>query len=307
MSLAFLPLDIECCFVTTAILPVFKGSTLRGAFGHALKKVACTLRNQQCESCLLNTSCAYALMFATEKLQESRVSARPHPYILLPPTEEKREYQPGDTLRFGLTLLGPATGFLPHIIYCLQEMGNSGLGKGTKRQEGRYVLSSVSVAGKIIYSGDGKRLSAVKPEQLALAPGGDSASHIIFSLQSPLRLKFENFFLRRITFLHLVRAALRRIHILESSYGDPNVSYDFKRLCAMAEQISTAADSTRWIEYQRYSNRQKNNMLFGGVMGELSFAGELDEYLPFFRYAERVGLGKQTAFGFGQIEVQVKP
>ncbi|MBM9521042.1 CRISPR system precrRNA processing endoribonuclease RAMP protein Cas6 [Desulforhopalus vacuolatus] len=41
-------------------------------------------------------------------------------------------------------------------------------------------------------------------------------------------------------------------------------------------------------------------------MGKLSFAGELDEYLPFFRCAERMGLGKQTAFGFGQIEVQAK-
>jgi hypothetical protein len=34
-------------------LPVYKGSTFRGAFGHALKKVVCINRERTCASCLL--------------------------------------------------------------------------------------------------------------------------------------------------------------------------------------------------------------------------------------------------------------
>ena len=85
MSIPWLSLDISCRFLTPAHLPVFKGSTLRGAFGHALKTVACALRQQDCETCLLAQTCAYALIFATERLSGSHVTARPHPYIINPP------------------------------------------------------------------------------------------------------------------------------------------------------------------------------------------------------------------------------
>lgn len=109
MAIPYLSLDITCQFTSPAQLPLFKGSTLRGALGHSLKKVSCALRRQECDSCLLSNSCAYALIFATEALSGDRIAARPHPYILNPPVEEKRDYAKGDFLNFNLVLLGDAT------------------------------------------------------------------------------------------------------------------------------------------------------------------------------------------------------
>jgi len=40
-------------FEDDAVLPYYKGSTFRGVFGHALKKVVCALRRQDCYGCLL--------------------------------------------------------------------------------------------------------------------------------------------------------------------------------------------------------------------------------------------------------------
>lgn len=46
-------------------LPQYPGSAWRGAFGHALKKTVCIVRNTPCGDCLLKSSCAYSYLFET--------------------------------------------------------------------------------------------------------------------------------------------------------------------------------------------------------------------------------------------------
>ena len=46
-------------------LPAYKGSTLRGGFGHAFKKVVCVRREKICDSCLLKGKCVYSYVFET--------------------------------------------------------------------------------------------------------------------------------------------------------------------------------------------------------------------------------------------------
>ena len=46
-------------------LPVYKGSTFRGAFGHAFKKVVCVTREKICGTCLLKNRCVYSYVFET--------------------------------------------------------------------------------------------------------------------------------------------------------------------------------------------------------------------------------------------------
>ncbi len=304
--LAILPLEITCRFTTPALLPAFKGSTLRGAFGHALKKIACTLRQRQCDDCLLTANCAYSLIFATEKLRGSHIAARPHPYFFNPPSEEKREYREGDVLRFGLVLLGPAVEYLPHIIYALEMMGQSGLGKkGSNNGAGRYLLTDVSTGGQSLYNEQEKILHRA-PDRILKLEEEPPALHLSVTLHTPLRVKAKNEFQRHITFPLLVRAALRRISSLEKSYSSTPSALDYAGLCRDAEKINLVNHNTHWKEYNRYSNRQKSSMLFGGVVGTLVFSGDLTPFLPLLRYGCTVNLGKQTAFGLGRIAMSTK-
>lgn len=55
--------QFTCRFTEDALLPPYKGSTFRGAFGGALKKVVCAVREKDCSRCLLAARCVYARVF----------------------------------------------------------------------------------------------------------------------------------------------------------------------------------------------------------------------------------------------------
>jgi hypothetical protein len=47
------------------ILPSHKGSTLRGEFGNAFRKVVCALKDKERAECILGEWCVYAHVFET--------------------------------------------------------------------------------------------------------------------------------------------------------------------------------------------------------------------------------------------------
>ena len=55
------------CFVVRAksdlYLPPFKGSTLRGGFGHVFRKIVCVNKDKECNHCFLHEKCIYARVF----------------------------------------------------------------------------------------------------------------------------------------------------------------------------------------------------------------------------------------------------
>ena len=145
------------------------------------------------------------------------------------------------------------------------------------------------------------------PPALALEHAETAARELAVELITPLRIKKDNHLLVRPDFADLARAALRRVSMLESHYGGGPPALDFRGLLKLAETVVPISKDIRWLEHRRYSNRQKNDMLFGGLVGEMRFQGELAPFLPLFRYCERVNLGKQTAFGLGRIRVTADP
>lgn len=97
-----------------AALPPFHGSMLRGAFGHALRRTACTMGPEQpCASCLLRHACAYTRLFEPYTAGEPPpflrgIDQAVRPYVFEPLDGEGR-WEAGDPLRFDLLLFGQAT------------------------------------------------------------------------------------------------------------------------------------------------------------------------------------------------------
>ncbi len=287
-------------FTRPAFLPQFKGSTIRGGLGVALKKISCALRYQKCESCLLFETCAYAFLFEVKKGHQQR----PHPYVIIPPDSPQRTFKEGEEFFFKIILFGRANDYLPHIIYAVKEMGKNGLGKN-QHDQGQMVLETACQGTKTIFADN--QLGASSPLQhVELTPSLPSNSNrLTIDCQTPLRLKYSNELRSSLPFHLLVRAALRRISSLETAYGTGEPELDYKGIVARATKIKVDKAECRWQDIKRYSNRQRQAMMLGGIKGRISYKGEtFSEFLPLIHYCQQTHLGKQTSFGLGKIAIE---
>jgi hypothetical protein len=129
-----LRLRVEVKATRTIQLPPYLGSTIRGAFGLALRQSCCVLRRQVCCSCLLRSRCVYSYTFETPLNgsgdQARRYASAPHPFVLNLDIHSPGTREVGSTFSFGVTLIGRAAEFLPYFVHAFQRMGELGLGKG---------------------------------------------------------------------------------------------------------------------------------------------------------------------------------
>jgi len=313
MTISLYHLTCHCRWQSAARLPDYAGSTLRGAFGWALRRCACMLKSQDCPTCILNKSCAYAFLFATERYSDNAghaVNARPHPLVILPGENCLGEGNEGETFAFSLLLMGGASAFLPHIVYSVKLMGEAGIGAGAKHGAGRFALERVMANGQTIFdAADGLLVNAAPARVIA----ADTERHdgevarIRVHLMTPLRLKQENTLQTDLPFHLLIRAALRRISALEIAYGQEGQgepALDYRGLVSRAERVHLKESTLRWHEMGRYSSRQRQKVSLSGLMGSATYEGELAEFVPILNYASQVHIGKQTLFGLGKLEVE---
>jgi len=302
-----------CRFQADAVLPYYKGSTFHGVFGRALKSVVCALKRQECKDCLLRERCVYALAF--EALPEpgekkyARIAARPHPFVIEPPLSRETSFPRGSSFDFSFLLFGEANRNLPYFVYALERMGEIGIGKKVNGKRGQFVLEKVESKGSVIYSEHDQKLKmSIAPDSLTLQDeGADSTDHLRMKLTliTPLRLKFQNRLHAELPFHVLVRAMLRRVSSLLNFYGEGEPALDYRGLVRQAEDVSTVDSSLKWFDWQRYSSRQEQKMLMGGMTGSITYAGKVGPFLPLLTFCEEAHLGKQTTFGLGQIKFEV--
>ncbi|MBW1834068.1 MAG: CRISPR system precrRNA processing endoribonuclease RAMP protein Cas6, partial [Deltaproteobacteria bacterium] len=278
---------------TTILLPSYAGSTLRGGFGHAFRRIICAFKGKECTDCLLRGQCVYAYIFETPIPADAQImrkyTAAPHPFILEPFTNTRKPYQQGENFSFGLTLIGRATDYLPYFIYAFEELGRIGIGKG----RGKYELREVTDEGsegdvlqkkRVIYSGDTKLLTQTNPpiqwsDIVINHPSPPSAISVSFI--TPTRIKYKNSLTKELEFHVFFRNLLRRISLL--SYFHCNHRIDdsgFKDLIQRARDIKTVKRALYWHDWERYSNRQETRMKMGGFMGEITYEGELKKFWP---------------------------
>jgi hypothetical protein len=284
-------------------LPEYAGSMLRGAFGTAMRRLACMTREPECSPCPLYLTCPYTLIFETpappaHSLQ--KFSAVPNPYVIEPPAWGSRVLQPGDHLIFHMVLIGQAVDKLPLIAFAWQKAFERGVGSGTARLAD---IAHLGVDGESsVYDQARKRLLAHDAKLVLPRHSGD---RFCLNFVTPLRLQENGKALppEKLTARVLLPALARRISLLAELHAGRAPGYDFPELVRLASGVFSS-HALRWRCWTRYSNRQKTTMTLNGVVGHW----ELRDVPPLFHDLLHLGqwthIGKNATFGLGHYQLE---
>lgn len=302
----------KCRFESEAHLPEYKGSTFRGVFGRALKDVVCALKRQECPECLLRRECLYPSVFEPElTMTPTDAGGRadlPLPYVIQADNDPQTVYLQGAPFAFNLLLFGPVNKRLPYFVYAMDQMGKIGIGKKINGRRASFRLESVESSGREIYNGENQKLSDSVPwtdlKLGSLTDHSGKTGTLNLKFETPLRLKHNNRLSPELPFHILVRAMLRRASALLQHLDGGEPDLDYSGMVQRARNVIIVANALAWEDRRRYSLRQDQAMMMGGLVGSIAYAGDLDEYLPLIEFCARVHLGKQTAFGLGRFSAE---
>ena len=295
-------------------LPPHKGSTLRGGFGSVFKRMACSQRGQQCVSCLLRQTCAYIYVFETPVPPDAEVlrtySDVPRPFVIEPPMDGKTVYEPGETLDFGLVLIGQGINYLPYFLLAFKELGGIGIGRGRKKFSlgDVYAVNPVADSEALVYSSadEGVRNENLSVGFVEIAESAQKlpSDGLTVRFLTPTRLKHSGRYMERPEFHVLFRNALRRLSSLYYFHCGERWDTDYKELVDAAQAVVIAEAETKWVDWERYSQRKGRRMDFGGFIGTVRYEGDLGPFLPVILVGELVHVGKACVFGNGRYEVR---
>jgi hypothetical protein len=297
---------LRCTAQTPLRLPDYAGSTLRGAFGHALRRLACMTRQPDCKACPLHATCPYPAIFSPPPPPQhhlQRFSEIPVPFIVEPPAWGARGLAPGDTFDFGLVLMGPALNQLPLILHAWQRALDHGIGKG----QGQARLEQVDwMDGDTAHPIHTAQNPHIMPHAAVLPlPPEPVPPRITLRHSTPLRLQhngrpIDPKVLQPVEFL---MPLIRRIALLSEFHLKHPIQADFAQLKAQAQTLM-AEKNLHWQDWQRYSSRQQQNMALGGCMGNWQLIGDLTPFWPWLWLGQWLHAGKNASFGLGQYRLQ---
>lgn len=279
-------------------LPEYAGSTLRGGFGQALRKIACMTREKNCKSCPLYRTCPYPAIFETpapETHQLQIFNEIPSAYIIEPPPWGERIYQAGERLSFAMVLVGHTLRQLPLITLAWQRAFAHGVGHGTARLQKIYYQSQEGVI--LVYDEQTQRIEDHKP---SLNLKTADTTEMIIEFHSPLRIQRNGKPLRatQLTQRDLLMALARRVSLIMEFHTELMYQLDFKMLVAQSMEVEHQ-HQLQWRDWTRYSSRQKQTMQLGGVVGKWSLQNISPTWSQLLQIGHWLHIGKNATFGLG--------
>ena len=280
--------------------PHYAGSTLRGAFGRALRHASCITELPTCTACSLRQNCGYGVVFdpapPLEPLHPSFRDGLPR-YFVQAPAIGAAQLGAGDTQQFTLVLLPGTQKRLGLIGYALrkaveQELIKPGMFKVTDIREEEQAITLTTAP-----ASDGNN------------PKPIHANTISLRWQTPLRLVQKGKPMmepQQLDSITLIRALLRRQ--LQWCQLSQMPVPDSEALLQAASECTLNSSNLRWYAIQRYSSTQNQKIPLSGLMGSAQLRGTaqaLQTLLPLLQLGEQLHIGKDIVMGLGRYQLSL--
>jgi hypothetical protein len=264
------------------------GNIARGAFGGIFRKQVCVPDCQDPKSCQARGTCPYARIFSPQAAPgagPSGLADQPRPFVFRASHLDGSTIQPGESFWFDVHLFSVRDPALPHFIQAFSQLGQEGLGPGRGRAE---LIAVDQPDGPLSIDLDG----ALEPIRC-----------VTIRFVTPTELKNGRELAHRPEFGVLFARLRDRISTLRALYGDGPLEIDFRAMGARAEAIQMTRSEIVRVHVERRSSRTGQRHPLGGFVGEAEYQGELGEFVPYLKLGKWVGVGRQTVWGKGEIEV----
>ncbi|MBX5450609.1 MAG: CRISPR system precrRNA processing endoribonuclease RAMP protein Cas6 [Thermogemmatispora sp.] len=305
------------------------GTALRGALFTAIWRRFCT--NKQAPTCLecpLLQVCPVSALLAPADDPQAPTLQRlngqpwgrdiPRPYVLEPPLEGGRRYEPGERLVFGMTLIGRRVELLPYVMLSSQELERQGLGRplpenGSPPRRGGLRIERIEAYHP--FSGERQQLYRAGAQQVrtpTLAVQAEDVrqraltlpeQRVTLTFLTPLRLVRHGALCKEPDFATLVQRLLERLEQLGLAYGAAEearaLAEQREHLLALAAAVRCEGHTMRWQDMPSYSRRLRRATPIGGLVGQATFVGDLAELRELLVWGELIHVGKNVVKGDG--------
>ena len=258
-------------FQSQEFLPYkFIGSTIRGVIGQALKRVVCINPKYECKGCFALSGCVFYEMYEQE-FNKFRLGVKL-----------------GGELNFKIFLFEELNEKVPYILSAIykafREIGI------TKRRK-KINDFKIYLNNNLVYDGEFREF---EHKAFIFKFPKEVKNEILIKFLTPIRIKENNRYVRDdIEIKTLLRNINHRFLKLQNK--------ELKKL-EFTPEVNILDKRVFFVDFNRYSNRQKTRMKLGGVLGEIK--AEVDENTyKFLKLGEIIGIGKQVTFGLGNIEI----
>jgi len=150
------------------------------------------------------------------------------------------------------------------------------------------------------------RLDSVEtspPCTLSLVPDAESVERITIRFVTPTEVKSDGAVASRPEFPILFARVRDRIATLRAIYGGGALQLNFAGMGDRAAGVRLTRCEIQWEWRERRSGSTGQVHPIGGFTGDVEYAGSLAEFLPWLRAAQFTGVGRQTVWGKGELQV----
>jgi CRISPR-associated endoribonuclease Cas6 len=257
-------------------VPYFTGAMLRGSLGYALKKVTCINPSYVCDGCFGSDNCLYHKLYELENIH--------HKYRFDIDLDSNK-------FDFGLFIYDDMCESLPYFLSALNiALSQNGIG----RDRWKFESFKIYVNDSLAYE-NGKFLPNLNytPQQITTEP---ISNNLKITLKTPLRIKKSNTLeYQDIKIEHILRSIHQRKEQIYNNTTTHKLPYK-----------PTYTTFIKLLEYKkiyRKSYKQDKKLVLDGVLGEMVVLGLDEKSLELLQIGKILGIGKQTTFGFGGIEI----
>jgi len=164
----------------------------------------------------------------------------------------------------------------------------------------------VRTGGKDLFDTAQQRVSLEFPAVRGtdLTGTGARVDEVMVHFITPTRIQVNGKFQNLIRFDVLVRQLLRRMTVLASHYCGGPPRWEVGEWLDRASRVGVRGHHLHWESLSRYSYRQERSVAMGGIVGSITYGGELGPFMPLLRLGERLHVGKGTAFGLGRMRLE---